>query len=99
MGFVFSDGQVERCKDNTMTPLLCLAEFETPINCYSDINFNAAFSTGLLKSSKYLYVLPTYMKTFLDFYFEQLQSVSLAIPPFRFRIADISFYNKKLHWF
>jgi len=87
-----------RCKDDTTT-LSHLEEFETLINCYSNINFNAAFSTGLSKSFKYLYLLPTYIEAILYFYFEQLQSVSLAIPPFHFRIADISFYIEKLSQF
>jgi hypothetical protein len=71
-----------------------LAEFETPLKSNSDFDFDIAFSTGFLKLSKYLYVLITYTKTFPLFYFGLLQSVSLTIWPFHFRVADISCYIK-----
>ena len=59
-------------------------------------DFNAAFSTGFLKSCKYLYILLTYIIVFKYFYFEKLLSVSHAISPFRFRLADITFYIENL---
>ena len=78
----------------TTRRLSCLAEFETPLKSNPDFDFDVAFSTGHLKSSKCLYALTTYTKTFLLFYFGQLQSVSLTIWPFHFRVADISCYIK-----
>ena len=61
--------------------------------------FDAAFSTGILKSCKYLYILLTYISVFPSLQFEKFQSVSHAIPPFHFRVADITFYIKNLHCF
>jgi hypothetical protein len=63
-------------------------------------DFDAAFSTGILKFCKYLYTLFTYINVILYFYFEKLRSVSHAIPPFRCRVADITFYieNPRRFW-
>ena len=49
-------------------------------------------STGLLKSSKFLYTLhiPTYIIMYLNF--QPIQSVSLPLRPGHFRVAGISFY-------
>ena len=41
----------------------------------------------------------TYINVFTYFYFEKLQSVSQAIPPFHFRVADITFYIENPRWF
>ena len=58
-----------------------------------------AHSTGLLKSSKFLYTLhiPTYIILYLNF--GQIQSVSLALRPGHFRVAEISFYIRNPRWF
>jgi hypothetical protein len=71
-----------------------LAEFQTPINLYSDLILVAAFSTGLLKSCKYLYILTTYIKTFASFYSEQLPSLNRAILLFHFRVAEFPFISR-----
>ena len=68
------------------------AEFETALNSDSDFDFDAAVSTGILKSCKYLYILYTYIKPFLHFWFDQLQSVSLANQGLHLRVAEIPFY-------
>ena len=57
-----------------------------------------ALSAELLNLCKYLYILPTYMIMWLDFYFEKFQSMSLIIPPFQFRVAEISFYIRIPCW-
>ena len=44
----------------------------------SDFDFDAALSTSLLKSCKYLYTLSTYINTLLYFYFYQLISYGSA---------------------
>jgi hypothetical protein len=85
MGHAFDGGRLDDAKT-----LSRLAEFESLIN--SDIDSDAAYSTNFLKSCKYLIILALYIKTFLIFNSEQLQSVSLAIPQFQFRVAEISFY-------
>ena len=58
-----------------------------------------AHSTGLLKSSKFLYTLhiPTYIILYLNF--GQIQSVSLALRPGHFRVAEITFYIRNPRWF
>ena len=68
------------------------AEFETSLNSDSDFDFDTAFSAALLKSRKYFYMLSICMKTFMAFYFEQLQSVSLANQWPHLRVAEIPFY-------
>lgn len=49
-------------------------------------------STGLPKSSKFLYTLHISTYIILHLNFEQIQSVSLALRPGHFRVAGISFY-------
>ena len=39
------------------------------------------------------------MKTFLSFYFEQLQSMNIAIPTSHLRVTEIPFYIENLCWF
>jgi hypothetical protein len=41
-------------------------------------------------------MLSRYMKTFLSFYFEQLQSMNIAIPISHLRVAEIPFYIENL---
>jgi len=89
MGFMLSADQGDT--DRVTVVLFCLAEFETPIN-RCGLDFDVAFSKNLLKSYEYLYMLLTYINVFTYFYLEKLQSVSQAIPPFHFRVADITFY-------
>jgi hypothetical protein len=63
------------------------------------LDFDVAFSTGLLKSCKYSYMLLTYINVSTYLYFEKLQSARQAIPPFHFRVADITFYIENPHRF
>jgi hypothetical protein len=44
--------------ETTRQALSRLAEFQTLINFHSDLNVDAAFSTAILKSCKYLYICP-----------------------------------------
>jgi hypothetical protein len=55
--------------------------------------------TELLKSSEFksTLLIPTY--TILYFYLEHIQSLSLALRPWHFRVAEISFYIENPHQF
>jgi hypothetical protein len=66
--------------------------FKQSLKLLSILIFNAALFVAFLKSCKYFCILSGYMKTFLSFYFEQLQSMNIAIPISHLRGAEIPFY-------
>src|ERR1700676_659406 len=98
MGLAFGADRVRTTQRQTRRPIAFVGVLNSDqFRCCFD--FDTAFSTGILKSWKYLYILLTYINVFPYFYFEKLQLVNHAIPPFHCRVTDITFYIEKPCWF
>ena len=62
----------------------------------SNANLLVKYSTAPVNSQIYFYVLFEWLRIYLYFQIEQLQSLSLAMQPSCFRVAKISFYIQPL---